>query len=610
MILREQDGLLKRVQKPGRYIGGEINSVKKDLSRMDVHFGFAFPDAYEIGMSYLGLEILYALINGLKYACCERIFAPGSDMEIIMRTDGIPLFTIESGTPARELDFLGFTLQYELSYTNVINMLDLSGIPIRREERGEGVPFVIGGGPCAYNPEPLADFFDFFVLGDAEEVLPAILERYRAWKSRKEDRQDFLLDVADIKGVYVPGFYRHIYYEDGTIKDIVKLNPKAPDSVTKNCIKDLNAAVYPLKPIVPLIEVVHDRAVVEIFRGCTRGCRFCQAGMIYRPVRERTKEKISELSKQQILNTGYDELSLLSLSSNDHSKIEPLVTELMKIHKDDNVALSLPSLRLDASSFRILKEIQAYKKTGLTFAPEAGTQRLRNVINKTITDDDIYDSIKRAMILGWNSVKLYFMIGLPTEEDEDLEGIARLASNIMLLSKKACIQRGRFQLTISISNFVPKAHTPFQWVSQDSVESLEQKHEKLKKMCLKIPGVRLNYHNAEQSKIEAALARGDRRLGQVIVKAWEKGCKFDAWREHFNYSLWMAAFRETSVDSDFYTYRQIDPKSILPWDILSCGVSKRYLLSEWKKGLKEETTRDCRQGCTACGMMDFCGKDV
>ena len=604
-ILNKQ---LPMVEKPGRYIGGELNSIKKDKQKVNINFGFAFPDTYEIGMSYLGLQIIYKVLNDIDDVFCERIFAPAIDMEELMRKENIPLFTLETKTPANELDMLGFTLQYELSYTNIINMLDLAGMPLRSKERDDDFPFIVGGGPCAFNPEPMAEIFDFFIIGDGEDSLPQICDIYRELKKKgRVNRNDFLLSITNIEGIYVPEFYSPVYRQDGTIESVDKLKENVPDKVKKQIVTDLSSASFPTEPIVPLIEVVHDRSVMEIFRGCTRGCRFCQAGMIYRPVRERSKDCAIDLIKEQLASTGYDELSLLSLSTSDYSEFKPLVMELMELGKEKNVAVSLPSLRLDSFSFEVLDEIQKYKKTGLTFAPEAGTQRLRDVINKSITDKDIYDAMGHAISLGWTNIKLYFMIGLPTETYEDLDGIVEIAKNIMDIyyDHNKGRKNRRFNITISVSNFVPKPHTPFQWSRQDTADEFNEKHSYLKEKIKKLKGVSLNYHNTEPSLIEAYLARGDRRLGDVIIKAWEKGCKFDSWREHFNFNNWMKAFEDLCIDPTFYSSGEITKSEVLPWDIIDTGVTKKYLLRECEKALEGKQTHDCRISCTACGVNRY-----
>ncbi|GAB1475329.1 TIGR03960 family B12-binding radical SAM protein [Bacillota bacterium] len=604
---RQLERILPQVEKPGRYIGGELHSVIKDCNNINTRIGFAFPDTYEIGMSYPGLQILYKVLNNLEGVYCERLFAPAIDMENRMRECGIPLFTLETKLPAKELDMLGFTLQYELSYTNILNMLDLAGIPLRRDERDETHPFIIGGGPCAFNPEPVADFFDFFVIGDGEEILKDICERHSRWKEGKGNRNDFMLTVSGLPGIYVPSFYKPIYETDGRLNSIVKTEPEAPDTIRKQIVSNLNQAYYPTEPIVPFIETVHDRSVLELFRGCTRGCRFCQAGMIYRPVRERSSDCALELIEKQLASTGYDELSLLSLSTSDYSEFEHLAGRLIETGKRKNVAVSLPSLRLDSLSFEILGQIQEYKKTGLTFAPEAGTQRLRDVINKNITDDDIYESMKQAIRLGWNSVKLYFMIGLPTETFEDLDGIATIASNIMEIYYEHIGRRkgGKFNITVSGSNFVPKPHTPFQWAEQDSPELFREKHYYLKDKFKKIRGAQFSYHDTGASRMEAVLARGDRRLSDVVLKAWESGCKFDGWREHFNYEKWLNALDSASIDPDFYTSGRVSGSRVLPWGLIDSGVEEAYLQKEWDKAKNTELTPDCRTGCTGCGVNRF-----
>lgn len=595
------DSLLARVEKPARYIGGEPNSCMKEVGEKTVRFGFAFPDMYEIGMSYLGMQIIYNLLNKREDVYCERIFSPAPDMEKLLREEDIPLFTLETKLPIPKLDVLGFTLQYEMSFTNILNILDLAKIPLRSADRSDDMPLVIAGGPCAYNPEPLAEIVDIFLIGDGEEVLPTFFDEFVKSASEGENRKQFFERISGIAGVYIPSLYEVTYKENGEIKDYIPKEKYAPKRIVRAISKSLEELEFPENPIVPIIEVVHDRAVVETFRGCTRGCRFCQAGMIYRPVRERSTEKIRSLAQKQLRSTGHEELSLLSLSTSDYMNFEELATGLMKTCKDDNVSLSLPSLRLDSFSFKVLEEIQGYKKSGLTFAPEAGTQRLRDVINKGITENDIYSAVEQAIELGWRNVKLYFMNGLPTETYEDLDGIFDIAKNIIDINFKIN-GKSRFNVTVSASNFVPKAHTPFQWMSQDTKDEFMEKHYYLKDKFKTLKGASYNYHETDTSILEAVFARGDRRVCDVIIRAFELGCRFDGWTEHFKKELWEQAFSECNISKEFYAHRQRSYDEVLPWDIIDSGITKEFLIKENEKAIAEQTTHDCRYGCVNCGI--------
>lgn len=598
------DRILNKVEKPARYIGMEQNSINKDLNKVKVKFAFSFPDVYDVGMSHLGLHIIYNLINKEEDFACERVFAPWVDMEEEMRKENLPLFTLESKEEVKNFDFLGFTLQYEMSYTNILNILDLAGIPLLSKERKDGDPLVIAGGPCAYNPEPLADFIDFFVIGEGEEVILEILNLYKEHKEKKGSRDGFLEKVAAIEGVYVPRFYEVLYNDDNTIKDMIPINPAAPKKIRKRMITNLNNMFSPDKMIVPYIETVHDRVMLEIFRGCTHGCRFCQAGIIYRPIREKSVDKLVELAEKLIESTGYENVSLSSLSSCDYSELYLLISMLMERFEKKKIGVSLPSLRLDTFAIDILKEIEKVRKTGLTFAPEAGSQRLRDVINKGVTEEDLVNTITKVFEEGWSSVKLYFMIGLPTETDEDVLGIKELAYKVkdIFFSMPKEKRKGNLKITVSASCFVPKPFTPFQWVGQNSIDEFYRKARLLKEN-IRDKKITFNYHDPRLSYLEAVLARGDRRISKLILRAWEKGCKFDSWSDYFNYENWIEAMEELNIDGSFYAHRQRDLDEILPWDFIDPMVSKEFLIREYKKSLEGKTTDDCRHGCRGCGIV-------
>lgn len=595
--------LLPKVEKPGRYIGTEWNSVHKNPEQSDIRFAFCFPDVYEVGMSHLGMKILYHLLNDQEDIFCERVFAPWPDMEEEMRKNGIKLFGLESRDFIDSFDFVGFTLQYEMSYTNIVNMLDLAGIPLRSGERNEEHPFVVAGGPCAFNPEPLYDIIDFFMLGEGEEQLLEVMEHYRRWKSSGGTRDEFLKMAASVRGVYVPKYYNVDYNKDLTIKEIKPICEDIPGKIRKRVIKNLKGSYFPDKIVVPFIDIVHDRIMLEIFRGCTRGCRFCQAGMIYRPVREREIEELVEIADKLIESSGYEEISLSSLSTGDFSKLNELVERLVSKYQSSRIGLSLPSLRIDSFSLKLIREVQKVRKSGLTFAPEAGTQRMRNVINKGVDEEDLINSVGAAFDTGYSNVKLYFMIGLPTETMEDIQGIADLAFKVVdRYYKVPKEKRGKgLNVTVSASSFVPKPFTPFQWEPQDSIHTLMDKQRYLQK-AIKKKHITFNWHDPYVSYMEAVFARGDRRLCDVLIKAWELGCKFDGWDQYFNFNAWMQAFKETGVDPDFYTTRRRELDEILPWNHIDVGVTKKYLRSEYKKSLKGELTRDCRVACTGCGI--------
>ncbi|MGI6064872.1 MAG: TIGR03960 family B12-binding radical SAM protein [Bacillota bacterium] len=599
--------LLPKVVKPSQYIGNEWNMIKKDWDRCSVRSAFLFPDTYEVGMSHLGLRILYHIVNTRDDFLMERSFAPMTDMEKLMRENKVPLFSLESYRPLKQFDILGFTLQYEMSYTNIINMLDLGGIPIKSRERKEGFPLVMAGGPCAFNPEPLADFIDFFVLGEGEEVILEILDLLKAVKDRDRvfDKSRFLREVAQIKGVYVPDFYEVKYHQDGKIKQIEPVLEGVPSVVLKRVIKDFDHAPFPNQTLVPHTETIHDRVMLEVLRGCSRGCRFCQAGVIYRPVRERDVDKLLAQAEELVGATGYEEIALTSLSTADYTCVESLIKRLLERYKEKGVGISLPSLRVDAFSVNLAHQVQKVRKSGLTFAPEAGTQRLRDVINKGVTEENIKETAYAAFSQGWTSIKLYFMIGLPTETYEDLDGIVDLAQKILYAGRQAKPDHVKkpIRITVSASSFVPKAHTPFQWEGQESRESLQEKQRYLKEKFRKMKNVTFHYHEVEVSFLEAAFARGNRRLGAVLEKAWLLGCKFDGWSEHFKYQLWLEAFATCGLQPEFFANRRFEADETLPWDHLSSGVSKKWLEREYQLAREGTPTEDCRSAaCYGCGV--------
>ena len=601
MIKKEVEKILQYVQKPARYVGGELNSVIKDPDKVDIRYAFCFPDIYEIGMSHLGMKILYGLVNDREDSWCERVFAPDVDMEEQMRKNNVPLFALESGDYIKDFDIIGFTLMYELCYTNVLNMLDLAGIPLYSKDRTELAPIICVGGPCACNPEPIADFVDIVFLGDGEDSTNAVLDLLKECKKSGATKQEFLLKAKDITGVYVPSFYKDSYNADGTLKELVPING-APEKVKKSVVLDMNKCYYPKEFVVPFISIVHDRAVEEIFRGCIRGCRFCQAGFIYRPIREKSVETINAQSKALIDSTGYDELSLCSLSTSDHSQVNEMLTSLIDWTVKDKINLSLPSLRVDNFSDELVDKLNKVRKSGLTFAPEAGTQRLRDVINKNVTQEEVINTCTKAFDNGWTTVKLYFMMGLPTETMEDIEGIANLGMDVLhAFYNNPNRQKGTgLQVNISCSSFIPKPFTPFQWEPEDTMKSLKAKQ---KHLLESIPSkkIKVSYHETPTSLLEGVLARGDRRLSAVIYSAFKDGCKFDSWDEHFKFDSWMKAFEENNLDPYFYTQRKRDFSEVLPWDHLDYGISRKFLEKENLKAHENKTTPHCRIKCAGCG---------
>lgn len=603
MIINLEPEVLQAVEKPARYTGHELNAVHKEWDSVGCHFALALPDVYEVGMSNLGLKILYEVLNRREDTACERVYAPWTDMEAIMRDRNIPLFGLESFHPIKEFDFLGFSLQYEMIYSNVLNMIDLAGLHIWSKDRAEDEPFVVGGGPCVYNTEPIADFFDFFIVGEGEELICEVAENFIQWKNagRQGGRQGFLRQMAKLDGIYVPSLYNVTYDKKGLFKAIEPAVPEARPVIYKRLIKDMDSVPFVEKPVLPYIGVVHDRIMLELFRGCTRGCRFCQAGTSYRPVRERSKDHLRELARKMVDATGYNEMSLTSLSSADYSCLGELVDDLFKDFEGEKVSFSLPSLRIDSFSIDLAHKMQQVRKSGLTFAPEAGTQRLRDVINKGVTEENLLEATSAAFKQGWKQVKLYFMMGLPTETDEDIVGIAKLAEKVVRKYKEVTGKWG-VTVNISVSCFVPKPHTPFQWFGQLPKEEFERR-QRLLKDSITERAVKFGYHDARLSVIEGAIARGDRRLSQVIYQAWADGAKFDGWSDLFKNEVWHEAFKKCGIDITEYNQRTRSFDEALPWEHTTPGVSRDFLMREWQKAVAETLTEDCRRGkCSACGV--------
>ena len=608
------DEILMRVEKPARYVGGELNAVMKDKDKVSIRFAMCFPDVYEIGMSYLGIQILYDLFNRREDTWCERVYSPWPDLDAILRDKKIPLFALESQDPLKDFDFLGFTLQYEMGYTNILQVLDLAGIPLLSERRGEEDPVVIGGGPCSYNPEPLADFFDLFYMGEGEVSYDRLLDLYKTNKAAGGSRMDFLKKAAGVPGIYVPCLYEASYHEDGTLAAFRPLCDEAPEKIKRVIVKDLNDTVYPEKLIVPYVRSFQDRVTLEVMRGCIRGCRFCQAGMVYRPLRERDADWLKAQAEKMLRASGYDEITLSSLSTSDYTGLPVLTDYLIGECRDQHINISLPSLRIDAFSLDVMSKVQDIRKSSLTFAPEAGTQRMRDVINKGITEEDIFRGAAEAFHGGWNKVKLYFMLGLPTETDEDAKGIPDLCerlSELYFAEIPKEKRNGRVQISASSSFFVPKPFTPFQWASMLPREEYLRRAYLVKdtmRAQKNNKSLHYEYHDAEVTLLEGILARGDRKVGKAILRAYELGCMFDAWSEKCRYDLWLQAFAETGIDPDFYTLRERGEDELFPWDHIDIGVTKAFLRREWNRAMAGVVTPNCREACSGCGAASYgCG---